>query len=268
MSDPETIAVANAFSVEGLRVAVTAAGQGIGRAMAERFSAGGAKVAACDVNGDLLTELQRDLPDIHLSVADVTNTAQVEAFFKTASGRLGGIDVLVNNAGIGGGRAAIEDIEYEDWNRTVAVNLNGMFYCIKQVTPIMKQQSSGCIVNISTSSVRTGLPYRASYVASKAGVLGLTYNVARELGQFNIRCNAILPGMINNPRGRALIERAAKESGRTFAQVEEEVMKYVSMRAWIEPSEIADAAIFFASGAGRHISGQFLGVCANTEWES
>jgi NAD(P)-dependent dehydrogenase (short-subunit alcohol dehydrogenase family) len=193
---PAKTSLADTFSIQGLRVAVTAAGQGIGRAMAERFTAGGAKVAACDVNGDLLTALQRDLPDIHVSVTDVSETAQVEAFFEAASARLGGIDVLVNNAGIGGGRAAIEDIEYDDWNRTVNVNLNGMFYCIKQVAPIMKRQRSGCIVNISTSSVRTGLPYRASYVASKAGVEGLTYNVARELGEFNIRCNAILPGMM------------------------------------------------------------------------
>ena len=174
----------------------------------------------------------------------------------------------MNNAGIGGARAALENIDYEDWNRTLAVNLSGMFYCIKQVTPLMKVQRGGCVINISTGSVRTGLPYRAPYVASKAGVMGLTYNVARELGEFNIRCNAILPGLMNNPRGHALIQRAADESGRGFAEVEAEVLKYISMRTWIEPSEIADAAIFLASAAGRHISGQFLGVCGNAEWES
>ena len=92
------------------------------------------------------------------------------------------IDVLVNNAGIGGPRAALEDISYDDWDRTIGVNLNGMFYCIKNVAPHMKAQNSGCIVNISTASAKVALPMRSPYVASKVGVLGLTHTVAREYG--------------------------------------------------------------------------------------
>jgi len=131
----------------------------------------------------------------------------------------------------------------------------------------MKRDRSGCIVNISTASVRTGLPLRTPYVASKAGVMGLTHNVARELGAFNIRCNSILPGLIDNARGRALVQRAADDSGRDFATVETEVLRYISLRSWIDPTEIGDAAIFLASRAGRHITGQSLGVCGNVEWE-
>jgi len=256
------------FSVAGLRVVVTAAGQGIGRAIAERFALNGARVAVCDVDQESLQELQDGTPSILTGVADVSDTAQVEAFFKMSFEHLTGIDVLINNAGIGGGRAALEDIDYADWNRTMAVNLNGMFYCIRQATPLMKLQRSGCIINISTASVRTGLPYRAPYVTSKAGVMGLTHNVARELGEFNIRCNALLPGLMDNPRGRALVQRVADERGSRFEDIEAEILKYISMRSWIEPSEIADAAIFLASAAGRHISGQFLGVCGNCEWEN
>jgi NAD(P)-dependent dehydrogenase (short-subunit alcohol dehydrogenase family) len=255
------------FSVRGLRVVVTAGGQGIGRAVAERFLEAGAEVAVCDVNGRLLPELQAALPRLHVATADVADPAQVEEFFAEVYRQLGGIDVLVNNAGIGGGRAALEDIGYADWDRAVSVNLNGMFYCIKQVTPRMKRDRGGCIVNISTASVRTGLPFRTPYVASKAGVMGLTHNVARELGAFNIRCNSILPGLIDNARGRALVQRAADETGRDFAAAEADVLRYISLRSWIDPSEIGDAAIFLASHAGRHITGQSLGVCGNVEWE-
>lgn len=255
------------FSVAGLRVVVTAGGQGIGRAVAERFLEAGAEVAVCDVNAGLLQDLQATLPRLHTTAADVADPAQVEAFFGGVYDLFGGIDVLVNNAGIGGGRAALEDIAYADWDRAISVNLNGMFYCIKQVAPRMKHDRSGCIVNIATASVRTGLPLRTPYVASKAGVMGLTHNVARELGAFNIRCNSILPGLIDNARGRALVQRAADDSGRDFATVEAEVLRYISLRCWIDPTEIGDAAIFLASRAGRHITGQSLGVCGNVEWE-
>jgi NAD(P)-dependent dehydrogenase (short-subunit alcohol dehydrogenase family) len=176
--------------------------------------------------------------------------------------------VLVNNAGIGGPRAAIEDIDDDGWDRTIAVNLTGMFYCIREAARVMKPQKSGCIINISTGSVRTGLPMRLPYVASKQGVMGMTHNVARELGPFNIRCNAILPGLIDNARGRSLVARAAQEAGKSFEEAEAEMLKYISLRCWIDPLEIADTALFFASHAGRHISGQFLGVCGNIEWEN
>jgi NAD(P)-dependent dehydrogenase (short-subunit alcohol dehydrogenase family) len=255
-------------SAQGQRVVVTAGARGIGRAIVERFLATGARVWTCDVEAAALDELRSACPLVGAAACDVSDRSQVEGFFAAAMGAMGGIDVLVNNAGIGGGHAAIEDIDYDTWDRTIAVNLSGMFYCLRQVVPAMKAQKSGCIVNISTGSVRTGLPYRLPYVASKQGVMGLTQNVARELGPFNIRCNAILPGLIDNPRGRALVQRAADESGKSFAEFESEMLRYISMRTWIDPTEIGDTAVFLASHAGRHITGQYLGVCGGAEWES
>jgi NAD(P)-dependent dehydrogenase (short-subunit alcohol dehydrogenase family) len=180
---------------------------------------------------------------------------------------MGGIDVLVNNAGIGGPRAALEDIAYEDWDRTIAVNLSGMFYCIRNVAPLMKAQRSGCIVNIATASAKVALPLRAPYVASKVGVLGLTHTVAREYGPFGIRCNAILPGLIDNERGRRIVAGQAAERGIPVEQREAEFLEFVSLRCWIDPAEVGDLAVFLASPAGRHITGQQIGMDGNVEWE-
>jgi NAD(P)-dependent dehydrogenase (short-subunit alcohol dehydrogenase family) len=253
---------------EPQRVIITAGGSGIGRATAERFLASGARVHICDIDPAMLKEALDANPGLGGSVADVGKPAEVERMIGEALTRLGGCDVLVNNAGIGGPRAAIEDVSYEDWDRTVQVNLNGMFYCIKQVVPGMKAQGSGCIINISTGSARVGLPMRSPYVASKVGVLGLTYTLARELGPHNIRVNSILPGAIDNERGRNLVRRYGEERGMSFAEAEAHFLGYISMRTWIDPSEIGDTAVFLASHAGRHISGQHLGVCGNIEWES
>ena len=252
---------------EEQKVVITGAGSGIGRAIAESFAASGAKVHICDVAKATLEEAIGADQGMRGSRADIGDPKQVESLFGDAMAWMDGLDVLVNNAGVGGPRSALEDIDYADWDRTVRVNLSGAFYCIKQATPIMKRQRSGCIINISTSSVRTGLPLRAPYVASKAGIMGLTRNVARELGPYNIRCNAILPGLIDNARGRGLVANMAKEQNLSNDEADAEFRKYISMQTWIDMSEIGETAVFLASHAGRHISGQFLAVDGNVEWE-
>ncbi len=249
------------------RVIVTAGGSGIGRAIAERFLAAGAQVHICDIAPDTLDDALAAHDGLRGSVADVGAPGDVEKLVTEAAGWMGGVDVLVNNAGISGPRAALEDISYEDWDRTITVNLNGMFYCIKNVAPLMKAQNSGCIVNISTASAKVALPMRSPYVASKVGVLGLTHTVAREYGPFGIRCNAILPGLIDNERGRNILANQAKEKGVRFEEAEQDFIKFISLRAWIDPSEVGDLAVFLASPAGRHITGQNIGMDGNVEWE-
>lgn len=249
------------------RVLVTAGGSGIGRAVAERFLGSGAKVHICDVAPEILDNAIAANPGLTGSLADVGKPAEVEALVAEATERMGGIDVLVNNAGIGGPRAAIEDISYEDWDRTISVNLNGMFYCIKNVAPQMKARKSGCIVNISTASAKVALPMRSPYVASKVGVLGLTHTVAREYGPFGIRCNAILPGLIDNERGRQIVAGQAAERGISVEEREAEFLEFVSLRCWIDPAEVGDLAVFLASRSGRHITGQQIGMDGNVEWE-
>lgn len=249
------------------RVIVTAGGSGIGRAIVDRFVAAGARVHTCDVQEESLAGTVASDDAVSGTLADVGKPGDVENLVAEAVESMGGVDVLVNNAGIGGPAAALEDISYEDWDRTIGVNLNGMFYCIKNVAPHMKAQKSGCIVNISTASARVALPMRSPYVASKVGVLGLTHTVAREYGPFGIRCNAILPGLIDNERGRGILARQAAERGITEAEREAQFLEFISLKCWIDPTEVGDLAVFLASHAGRHITGQEIGMDGNVEWE-
>jgi len=249
------------------RVIVTAGASGIGLAVAQQFLAQGAEVFICDVIQETLDTALSENARLQGALADVSDIEQVEAFFADAMRAMGGIDVLVNNAGIGGPQAKIEEIDYADWDACIRINLSGMFYCVKQVVPAMKAEGSGCILNISTTSARTGLPNRLPYVASKVGVLGLSHNLARELGEFNIRCNTILPGLMDNPRGRKLAQLLAEKKGITVEEGEQEYLQYISLRSWIKPSEIGDMAVFLASDAARHITAQEIAVDGNIEWE-
>jgi len=255
------------MNTQAQRVVVTAGAQGIGLAIAQKFLAEGAQVFICDVAEQALNQTLENNTGLLGAVCDVGSAESVEAFFIQALETMGGIDVLVNNAGIGGPRAKIEDISYQDWDDCIRINLSGMFYCVKQVIPSMKSQGSGSIINISTSSAKTGLPNRLPYVASKVGVLGLSHNLARELGEFNIRCNTILPGLMDNPRGRSLVAKHAEQNGLSLDAAEQEFLEYISLRTWIEPSEIADTAHFLASHQARHITNQEIAVDGNCEWE-
>lgn len=249
------------------RVIVTAGGSGIGRAIVDCFVAAGALVHTCDVQVDLLDEAVSSSDAVSGTLADVGKPDDVETLVAEAVAQMGGVDVLVNNAGIGGPRAALEDVSYEDWDRTIQVNLNGMFYCIKNVAPHMKAQKSGCIVNISTASAKVALPMRSPYVASKVGVLGLSHTVAREYGPFGIRCNTILPGLIDNERGRGIVANQARERGISVEEREAEFLEFISLKCWIDPAEVGDLAVFLASDAGRHITAQEIGMDGNVEWE-
>jgi NAD(P)-dependent dehydrogenase (short-subunit alcohol dehydrogenase family) len=242
---------------------VTAAGAGIGHAIAGRLIAAGYRVFGCDLSANAFAKTE----GMEHIVADISRPSDVTAMFDQIVATAGTLDLLVNNAGIGGPRAPLDEIEPDAWDVTIAVNLNGMFYCMRAAAALMKAAGSGVIVNISTSSVLTGLPLRAPYVASKAGVLGLTRNAARELGPHGIRCNAILPGLIDNPRGRALVQKLADERGQSFAETEAGFLRYISLRCWIDPSEIGDLTVFLASDAARHITGQSIAVDGNVEWE-
>ena len=248
-------------------VMVTGAGRSIGRAVAERFHAAGARVHICCVTDESLDDVLGANPGMSGSIADVGSAEAVARWFEEGLEALSGLDVLVNNAGISGPRAPVEEIDDDEWQRVIDVNLNGMFHCIKRAVPVMKAQGSGAIINISSASTRVGMPLRTSYITTKCAVDGMTMNLARELGPAGIRCNAILPGIIDNPRGRRLITHLAKEREQTVEEAHERYVSFISTRSLIGCEEVADAAFFLAQDSARNITGQLIGVCGNLEWE-
>jgi NAD(P)-dependent dehydrogenase (short-subunit alcohol dehydrogenase family) len=193
---------------------------------------------------------------------------QVRQLFAEARATIGTIDVLVNTVGIAGPRGPIQSLSFAEWRATLAANLDSMFLTIREAVPAMQQSRHGAIINFSSMSTKTVMPFRSPYVASKAGVEGLTRALARELGPHNIRVNAILPGAIDNQRLKNVLSRIAEQEGRTLDEVEAESLQFVSMRTKIQPDEIADMVLFLCSDAALHVTGQMIGVDGNMEWES
>jgi NAD(P)-dependent dehydrogenase (short-subunit alcohol dehydrogenase family) len=248
-----------------LRVLITAAATGIGRAIAEGFLARGDRVHVCDVDPDALAAFHAARPEAGLSLADVAVEADVDRLFEDAAGYLGGLDVLVNNAGIAGPTAPVEEVAYDDWRRCLAVNLDGAFLCARRAAPILKAQGAGAIVNLSSTAGLFGYPNRAPYCAAKWAVLGLTKTLAMELGPHGVRVNAICPGSVEGPRMARVIAAEAAVTGRSEAQVQAGYERSVSLRTFVTPEDIAAMVLFLCSPAGRRISGQALAVDGHTE---
>ena len=251
----------------GRGVLVTGAGSSVGRVIAEAFAAEGAKVHIADVNAEFVRRTLGEAPQLSGSVCDLGRAEQVEALIAAATGAVGTVDFLVNCVGIAGPAGPVEAIAPADWRQVFEVNVHGIFETMRRVIPGMKQRRFGAIVNFSTANTKTGLPGRAAYVAGKAAVEALTYTAARELGPHNVRCNAILPGPINNERMNRVITSSAQQRGLSPAEVEQALVRHISMRARVEPRELSDMVLYLCSDSGRHITGQMLEVSGNLEWE-
>jgi NAD(P)-dependent dehydrogenase (short-subunit alcohol dehydrogenase family) len=252
-------------STKGLRVLVTAGASGIGRATAETFQAAGAKVHICDVSTAALAQFKQTNSSITQSVTDVADLRQVDQLFADVRQHLGGLDVLVNNAGVAGPTALVEDVKPEDWDRTLAVNINGMFYCTRLAVPMLKAAGGGSIANLSSTAGRLGFPLRSPYAASKWAVVGYTQSIAMELGPHNIRVNAILPGVVEGERIDRVMAARAQANSITIEQAKQDAVERVSMRTMVSAQDIANMIVFLASDAGKHVSGQSMPVCGNVE---
>jgi NAD(P)-dependent dehydrogenase (short-subunit alcohol dehydrogenase family) len=247
------------------RVVVTAAADGIGRAMAEAFLAAGAQVHVCDLEAAPLDAFREAAPALGTTVADVTAPEQVARLFAEAEERFGGLDVLVNNAGIAGPAGPVEDCSLGDWRRTLAVGLDGAFHCLRHAVPLLKAAGAGSIINISSTAGLMGYPLRAPYTAAKWALVGLSKSLAVELGPFGIRVNAICPGSVDGPRMERVIAAEAEARGHAVEDIRERYLTNVSLRTFIEARDIAEMALFLASDAGAKISGQALAVDGHTE---
>jgi NAD(P)-dependent dehydrogenase (short-subunit alcohol dehydrogenase family) len=251
--------------LRGQRVLVTAGAAGIGLAIAERLERDGAQVLVCDVSQDALGAFAERHPKAHAVAADVADETAVETLIGQVRERLGGLDALINNAGIAGPTGAVEAIDPADWRRCIEVCLTGQFLCAHYAVPLIKAAGGGSIVNMSSAAGRHGYAFRTPYSAAKFGVIGLTQSLAKELGPSNIRVNAILPGIVEGPRMEGVIRDRADQLGVAYAQMEAEYLARISLRRMVSADDVAAMVAFLLSRDGYNISGQSLGVDGNVE---
>lgn len=253
------------LGVSGLRVLITAGGAGIGRAMAEAFAGGGSSVHLCDIDDAALADTASALPEVSVQSCDVSDPKAVDSFFAEGLQRLGGLDVLINNAGISGPTKPVEEISDAEWRQTLSVNLDGQFYCLRKAVPALRAAGGGSIVNLSSAAGRFGFPLRTPYVASKWAIVGMTKSLAMELGKDKIRVNCLCPGPVDGDRIRRVIAAKAEQRGITEAEMEAELLKDVSLNCFVSPQDIANMAVYLASPAGATISGQAISIDGNIE---
>jgi len=246
-----------------LRVAITAAASGIGLAVARAFAAQGDDVHVCDVDTEAVAAAAAE--GLVATQVDVADLAALDRWIDGVLDRLGGLDVLVNNAGIAGPTALVEDVAAEEWERCLAVGLTSHYRTCARVIPAMKAARSGSIVNISSTAGQVGLGMRAPYAAAKWAVIGLTKTLAIELGPYGVRANAICPGSVDGERMRNVIEREAAARGGSSEEVTLEYVGGQSIARWVQPDEIADMCVFLTSDAARMVTGQAIAVDGHTE---
>ena len=252
------------MGIKDLRVLVTAGAAGIGLEIARAFVREGARVHICDVDERALTAAKASDLMLTQSVCDVSDRGQVARLFEDALGALGGLDCLVNNAGIAGPTGKVEEINPEDWERCLAIDLTGQFNCVRLAVAHLKASKNASIMNLSSQAGKHGFPLRSAYAAAKWGVIGFTKSIAIELGPFGIRVNALLPGFVAGDRIRRVIEAKAQQDGVSFKDKEAELLRSVSLKDYVTPQQLADMVVFTASPRGRTISGQALSVCGDT----
>lgn len=249
----------------GKKVLVTAGASGIGAAIAKAYLEAGAKVAICDIDEGALERFTAENTAVRGVLADVSDPDAVDRMFNTVEAALGGLDMLINNAGIAGPTGPVEDLALEDIRRTLDTDLLSQFIVIRRAVPLLRQSKNASIINIASVAGRLGYPLRTPYAAAKWGIVGLTASLAKELGPQQIRVNAILPGPVLGPRMDGVIRDKAEAEGRSIADVGQEYVENISLRRMVGPDDIAGMALFLGSPAGANIAGQALSVCGNVE---
>jgi NAD(P)-dependent dehydrogenase (short-subunit alcohol dehydrogenase family) len=240
------------------RVLITAGASGIGREIVRAFAREGARVAVVDVDVSALAALAHELPEVISEPCDVGDLEALERVVPRCIEAFEGLDVLVNNAGIGGPTSLVENYPATAWEQVLRVNLTGTFNVSRLAIPHLRKSDAGCIINMSSAAGRLGYPMRSAYAASKWGIVGLTKTLSMELGVDGIRVNAILPGAVAGPRMDRVLEGRASQSGRSLADERLSALGNQSLKRFAEGSEVAAMALYLASDAARSISGQTL----------
>ena len=254
------------IDVRNLRVLVTAGASGIGRAIAESFDAAGARVHVTDVVEATLATTLDALPRLTGTVGDASNAKDVARVFMDVSAELGGLDVLVNNAGIAGPTGRVDELAADDVDKTIDVNLKSQFYFLERFVPLLKDSKRNpSIIGMSSVAGRLGYGFRTPYSATKWAIVGLVKSLAIELGPLGVRANAILPGGVQGPRMDRVIAARAAAMGVGFDAMRDEFLRKISLRRMVEARDVANLALFLSCDLARNISGQVISVDGNTE---
>ncbi len=252
--------------VSGLRVLISGGASGIGEAIAAAFLETRARVHVCDVSEAALAAFKAKHPNTLGTLADVADPGAVERVFAEQSAHFGGLDVLINNAGIAGPTSGIDVMSEEDWSSTVNINLNAQYRFAHHATPMLKQSDHAQMICMSSVAGRLGYAWRTPYAATKWAIVGLMKSLAAELGPDGVRVNAILPGIIEGPRIYKVIGARALQMGLPEAAMREQYISKISLRRMTTAEDVAAMVLFLCSPAARNISGQAISVDGNVEY--
>ncbi|MBK0063230.1 MULTISPECIES: SDR family oxidoreductase [unclassified Acinetobacter] len=242
------------------KVLISAGGSGIGRCIAEAFLKQDDEVFVCDINEDSLKLFKQDYPQLHIAYCDLGQMDAIPSMFESALRQLGGLDILVNNTGVSGPTVAAEELSFEDWTQVLNLNLNSTFMMTKLAIPYLKQSPSGVVINLSSIAGRMGYPFRLAYSTSKWGIIGFTKTLSMELGAFDIRVNAVLPGAVDGERVQRVLQARADAMNISLDEATQNALANQSLKHFVNPKHIADLCVFLASDSASSISGQILPI--------
>jgi NAD(P)-dependent dehydrogenase (short-subunit alcohol dehydrogenase family) len=242
------------------RVLVTAGGSGIGKEIASAFGAQGAKVCVCDIDAKALEAAAKDIPGLITLGCDVSKRDDIQRMVVAATDALGGLDVLVNNAGIAGPTAPVDEADPDEWEAVMRVDVIGTFHVTRLCVPHLKKSPAGSIIVMSSVGGRFGYPNRSAYCTAKMGLIGFAKTLSRELGSYNVRVNAIAPGAVGGARIERVLQGRAQAEHKSLEEVRAAAMGVQSIKRFVDPKDIAALAVFLASDSGKSISGQVLPI--------
>ena len=249
-------------------IIISAAADGIGWAIAKSCLEKGCSVYLSDINQQKIDEINEHPlinKKIFIDNVDANNPDSVEKYFDGIKEKTSTIDALINNVGIAGPTGPMEGLSISNWKNTIEVNINSHFYFTKYAIPLLKANNGGSIINISSTAGLFGFPLRTPYAASKWAVIGITKSLAIELGDFNVRVNAICPGSVSGDRMKRVIEAKAKSIGIPAEELQQDYESMVSLKTFVDKEDIANMALFLISNEAKRISGQVMTVDGNTE---
>ena len=248
-----------------LTVLISGGAAGIGRRIAERFLERGDAVHICDSSREAVDAFLVANPTATATVGDVADRNSVDSVFADLLEQHGGLDLLVNNAGIAGPVGPVETLDEDGWDECLQINLSGTFYMTKRAVPLLRKSTQASIINIASTAALMGCPQRSPYVATKWAQIGLTKTWAMELGPEGIRVNAVCPTSVDGARIERVIQHEAEQRDVSKEDVRDVYLRQTSMRSFASADEVADTVLFLASDKATRISGQSISVDGHTE---